>query len=135
LTPFRAFRGQAVAPKASKSNARVRPNCRRMGGDGSTRAARPCPCARWPAASCLLDFWTYGCINCLHIQPDLKKLERKYAGELVVIGVHSAKFRGEGDTENIRNAILRQNIEHPVFNDHDMRVWQAYGCRRGRRWS
>ena len=45
----------------------------------------------------LLDFWTYGCINCLHIIPDLKKLEAKYPDELVVIGVHSAKFATEGD--------------------------------------
>ena len=43
----------------------------------------------------LLDFWTYGCINCIHIIPDLKKLEAKYANQLVVIGVHSAKFKNE----------------------------------------
>ena len=40
----------------------------------------------------LLDFWTYCCINCIHVIPDLKKLEAKYPNELVVIGVHSAKF-------------------------------------------
>jgi len=55
----------------------------------------------------LLDFWTYGCINCIHIIPDLKKLEKKYPNELVVIGVHSAKFENEKDTENIRRIILR----------------------------
>src|SRR5437763_236787 len=54
----------------------------------------------------LLDFWTYCCINCMHIIPDLKKLEKKYAKELVVIGIHSAKFTGERDTGNIRQAIL-----------------------------
>jgi thiol-disulfide isomerase/thioredoxin len=64
----------------------------------------------------LLDFWTYGCINCLHILPDLKKLERKYPNELVVIGVHSAKFANEGEGSNIRNAIMRYNIEHPVWS-------------------
>lgn len=75
----------------------------------------------------LLDFWTYGCINCMHILPDLKKLERKYPNELVVIGVHSAKFANEDETANIRNAMLRYNIEHPVLNDAGMRVWNAYG--------
>src|SRR5262245_16646366 len=40
----------------------------------------------------LLDFWTYGCINCMHIIPDLKRLEAKYGNSLVVVGVHSAKF-------------------------------------------
>ena len=43
----------------------------------------------------LLDFWTFCCINCMHVIPDLKKLEEKYADELVVIGVHSAKFTNE----------------------------------------
>jgi thiol-disulfide isomerase/thioredoxin len=75
----------------------------------------------------LLDFWTYGCINCLHILPDLKKLERKYPNELVVIGVHSAKFANESDGANIRNAIMRYNIEHPVLVDKEMRVWNSFG--------
>jgi thiol-disulfide isomerase/thioredoxin len=77
----------------------------------------------------LLDFWTYCCINCMHIIPDLKKLEKKYEKELVVIGVHSAKFTGERQTDNIRQAILRYEIEHPVVNDFAMDVWQAYTVR------
>jgi thiol-disulfide isomerase/thioredoxin len=74
----------------------------------------------------LLDFWTYACINCMHIIPDLKKLEQKYKNELVVIGVHSAKFLTERGTENIRQAILRYEIEHPVINDRDLVVWDSY---------
>lgn len=74
----------------------------------------------------LLDFWTFCCINCIHILPDLEKLEKKYPNELVVIGVHSAKFKAEKETENIRSAILRYNIEHPVVNDPEHRIWDAY---------
>lgn len=74
----------------------------------------------------LLDFWTYGCINCIHIIPDLKKLEAKYPNNLVVIGVHSAKFTNEGDTENIRQIILRYGIEHPIANDADFKIWEQY---------
>jgi thiol-disulfide isomerase/thioredoxin len=77
----------------------------------------------------LLDFWTYCCINCMHILPDLKRLEHKYRNELVVIGVHSAKFTAEQDTENIRQAILRYEIEHPVVNDKDMVIWRRYNVR------
>jgi len=77
----------------------------------------------------LLDFWTYCCINCMHIIPDLKKLEAKYPKELVVIGVHSAKFQNEREAENIRQAILRYGIEHPVINDSNLAIWQAYGAR------
>lgn len=76
----------------------------------------------------LLDFWTYCCINCMHIIPDLKRLEKKYQNELVVIGVHSAKFTTEKESENIRQAILRYRIEHPVVNDRDMVIWTLYGA-------
>lgn len=74
----------------------------------------------------LIDFWTYCCINCIHIIPDLKRLEKEYPDELVVIGVHSAKFTQEGVTANIRQAILRYEIEHPVINDNRFAVWQSY---------
>ena len=77
----------------------------------------------------LVDFWTHCCINCMHALEDLKRLERKYSQQLVVIGVHSAKFEAEKDTENIRQAILRYGIEHPVVNDCEMRVWQEYTVR------
>jgi thiol-disulfide isomerase/thioredoxin len=75
----------------------------------------------------LLDFWTLCCINCIHIMPDLAKLEKKYPNELVVIGVHSAKFENEKDTNSIRKAILRYQLEHPVVNDAEHKIWDAYG--------
>jgi len=77
----------------------------------------------------LLDFWTYCCINCIHVLPDLARLEKKYANQLVVIGVHSAKFDAEKDSKNIREAILRYNIEHPVVNDANHKIWKAYFVR------
>lgn len=75
----------------------------------------------------LLDFWTYGCANCLHVIPDLERLETKYARELVVIGVHSAKFPNEGKTSQIRKIVQRYELKHPVVNDQFMNVWNAYG--------
>lgn len=77
----------------------------------------------------ILDFWTYCCINCLHILPNLRYLEQKYKDSLTVIGVHSAKFDNEKETENIRQAILRYDIEHPVVVDRDFRVWEEYAVR------
>jgi len=76
----------------------------------------------------LLDFWTYCCINCMHIIPDLRRLEEKYPDELVVIGVHSAKFTNEKDSEAIRQAILRYDIKHPVVNDKDFQIWGEYAA-------
>lgn len=76
----------------------------------------------------LLDFWTYGCINCIHVIPDLKKLEAKYGNALVVIGVHSGRFLNERDTENIRRIIFRYELEHPIVNDADFKIWKSYGA-------
>ena len=75
----------------------------------------------------LLDFWTLGCINCQHIIPELEKLQQKFPKELVVIGVHSAKFKSEKETQRIQSAIAKFGIEHPVVNDADYSVWKAYG--------
>ncbi|MEA3501406.1 MAG: thioredoxin-like domain-containing protein [Actinomycetota bacterium] len=77
----------------------------------------------------LLDFWTYGCINCIHIIPDLKRLEAEFPNELVVIGVHSAKFANEGETDNIREVIRRYDLRHPVVNDVSFEVWNSWGVR------
>lgn len=88
---------------------------------------KPLSLAQLKGKIVLLDFWTYCCINCMHVLPDLKKLEEKYPNELVVIGIHSAKFENEKGTESIRQAILRYDIRHPVLNDHHLRVWSQYG--------
>ncbi|TFI53912.1 redoxin domain-containing protein [Mastigocladus laminosus UU774] len=77
----------------------------------------------------ILDFWTYCCINCLHVLPDLKYLEHKYKDSLTVIGVHSAKFDNEKEIDNIRQAILRYDIEHPVLIDSGFKVWENYAVR------
>ena len=78
----------------------------------------------------LLDFWTYCCINCMHILPDLEALEDKYADEpFIVVGVHSAKFTNEAQRESIRNAIFRYGITHPVVVDDNFAVWNKFGAR------
>lgn len=77
----------------------------------------------------LLDFWTYGCINCLHVLPDLQRLQTRFADELVVIGIHAAKFDNERSTENIRRTLQRLGIRHPVANDAAFAIWQRYTVR------
>jgi DNA-binding beta-propeller fold protein YncE len=74
----------------------------------------------------ILDFWSYRCIKCIHSLPDLAFLQQKYANEPVVfIGVHSPKFTNERSPENVRNAILRNDISYPVVNDPTLSMWKA----------
>lgn len=77
----------------------------------------------------ILDFWTYCCINCIHIVPTLKRIEKKFPDSVVVVGVHSPKFSGEKVTENLEQAIYRYEIEHPVVHDTDFTIWKNYAIR------
>ncbi|XP_023977260.1 NHL repeat-containing protein 2 [Physeter macrocephalus] len=74
----------------------------------------------------VLDFFTYCCINCIHLLPDLHALEHSYSDKdgLLIVGVHSAKFPNEKVLDNVKSAILRYNITHPVVNDADASLWQ-----------
>ncbi len=77
----------------------------------------------------VLDFWTYCCINCLHTLPELQELERAHPNEVVVIGVHSPKFFAERESADIRDAIVRYGVEHPVLNDANGVLWRKYGIK------
>jgi DNA-binding beta-propeller fold protein YncE/thiol-disulfide isomerase/thioredoxin len=78
----------------------------------------------------ILDFWTYGCINCMHVLPVLHHLEETYAGQpLEIIGVHSAKFENEKAPDRVRAAVERYGITHPVAVDSEMAIWDHYGVR------
>lgn len=77
----------------------------------------------------LLDFWTYGCVNCLHVIPDLRRLQQNHGDALVVVGVHSAKFENEGRTANIRKVAERYGRDEPIVNDHGFDIWRAYHVR------
>jgi thiol-disulfide isomerase/thioredoxin len=77
----------------------------------------------------LLDFWTFCCVNCLHVLDELRPLEEKYADELVVVGVHSPKFAHEADPEALAAAVARYAVHHPVLDDPELVTWQAYTAR------
>lgn len=96
------------------------------GGAGWLNTAGPIDLRDLRGKFVVLDFWTYCCINCIHVLPELKKLEKAYPNNVVVIGVHSAKFDEEKDLDNIRAAILRYEIEHPVLNDPEHKIWEKY---------
>jgi sugar lactone lactonase YvrE len=99
-------------------------------GTAWLNTTRPLTLADLRGKLVLLDFWTYCCINCLHVLEDLKYLEHKYVDQpFVVVGVHSPKFPQEDDAESVRQAIVRYGIPHPVLLDSGRKTWEAYAVR------
>lgn len=128
VTPMAIAAEQDKDQPPGKQAERERPKAPELeGGVAWLNTAGPIKLADLKGKIVILDFWTFCCINCIHTLPDLAKLEKKYEKELVVIGVHSAKFANEKVTENIRKAVLRYQIQHPVVNDADMKIWDRYG--------
>jgi thiol-disulfide isomerase/thioredoxin len=90
---------------------------------------RPLTLAELRGRIVLLDFWTSGCINCLHVLDELRPLEAEFADVLVTIGVHSPKFLHEGERASIEAAVRRYDVHHPVVNDPKMELWSQYAVR------
>jgi thiol-disulfide isomerase/thioredoxin len=77
----------------------------------------------------ILDFWTFCCVNCLHVLDELRPLEEKYGDVLVVIGVHSPKFEHERDPDALAAAVERYGVHHPVLDDPELITWQQYAAK------
>ncbi|GHS89971.1 hypothetical protein AGMMS50218_17310 [Actinomycetota bacterium] len=77
----------------------------------------------------LLDFWTFCCINCLHVLDELRELEAQYRDVLVIVGVHSPKFEHEADPVALAAAVERYEVHHPVLDDPELVTWSAYTAR------
>lgn len=77
----------------------------------------------------VLDFWTFCCVNCLHVLDELRPLEREFADQLVLVGVHSPKFEHEADPVALEQAVERYAVHHPVLDDPELTTWGAYTAR------
>ncbi|WOH82281.1 thioredoxin family protein [Bradyrhizobium sp. BEA-2-5] len=75
----------------------------------------------------LVDFWTYGCVNCVNTLPHVTGLYAKYKDKgLVVVGVHTPEFPFERSAANVQAALKRHGITYPVAQDNDSKTWNAY---------
>lgn len=91
--------------------------------------ANPLPIASLRGRVVILDFWTEGCINCIHIIPILRGIEQKFPEQVVVVGVHSPKFAEEKSADSVKDAIERYEIHHPIVHDPKMTIWNEYGVQ------
>ncbi|NUL45921.1 redoxin domain-containing protein [Cellulosimicrobium funkei] len=77
----------------------------------------------------ILDFWSFCCVNCLHVLDELRPLEAEFHDVLVTVGVHSPKFDHEADPDALAAAVERYDVQHPVLDDPSLTTWQAYSAR------
>jgi thiol-disulfide isomerase/thioredoxin len=119
----------ATGVSAATEGRRPRVRAPELRGRGWLNTDRDLTLADLRGRFVLLDFWAFCCINCLHVLDELRPVEEKYDGELVVVGVHSPKFVHEADPEALRAAVERYQVAHPVLDDPDLVTWQAYTAR------
>ncbi|GHH38823.1 NHL domain-containing thioredoxin family protein [Streptomyces candidus] len=77
----------------------------------------------------VLDFWTFCCINCLHVIDELRELEQRHSDTTVIIGVHSPKFVHEAEHQAVVDAVERYQVHHPVLDDPELATWKQYAVR------
>ncbi|MFI9050463.1 NHL domain-containing thioredoxin family protein [Streptomyces sp. NPDC053427] len=77
----------------------------------------------------ILDFWTFCCVNCLHVLDELRELEERHRDTVVIIGVHSPKFVHEAEHQAVVDAVERYGVEHPVLDDPELATWKQYAVR------
>lgn len=100
-----------------------------VGRGGWIGTDRPLALADLRGRFLLLDFWTFCCVNCLHVLEELRPLEERFADVLTVVGVHSPKFVHEADHDALVAAVERYAVHHPVLDDPDLTTWKAYAVR------
>lgn len=77
----------------------------------------------------IADFWTFCCVNCLHVLDELRELEERHRDTVVIVGVHSPKFVHEAEHQAVVDAVERYGVEHPVLDDPELVTWKQYAVR------
>ncbi|MGW0310483.1 NHL domain-containing thioredoxin family protein [Streptomyces flavidovirens] len=119
----------APAPTPAPRRARVRaPELIGKGGWINT-GGKDLKLADFRGRTLILDFWTFCCVNCLHVLDELRELEEKHRDTVVIIGVHSPKFVHEAEHEAVVDAVERYGVHHPVLDDPELATWKQYAVR------
>lgn len=118
--------GMAMAPVAM-AQAQTQSNAPEFTGLGQWFNSGPLTMQQLRGKVVMVDFWTYGCINCVRTLPHVTRLYEKYKDKgLVIVGIHTPEFAFERSASNVQAALKRHNITYPVAQDNDFATWKAY---------
>jgi thiol-disulfide isomerase/thioredoxin len=130
VTVVIAFGMQVQAGEGAKATVEVaaaKESAPEFSGISHWLNSRPLKLADLRGKVVLVDFWTYGCYNCVNTLPYVTELQAKYGNKgFTVIGVHTPEFAYEKSTDSVAGAIKRHGITYPVAQDNDFATWNAY---------
>ena len=116
-----------VQPAAPLLSLPVEGNMPALDAGGPWLNSPPLDAAALRGKVVLVDFWTFGCINCRNVLPHVRQWAAKYKDQgLVVIGVHSPEFAFEKNIGNVKKALVDLDVTYPVVVDNDFKIWRAY---------
>jgi hypothetical protein len=76
----------------------------------------------------LVEFWDFCRANSLRTLPYVRAWHERYAAAgLRVISAHAGGYPPSCDPAEVRAAVARLRIEHPVVIDADFALWRDYG--------
>jgi thiol-disulfide isomerase/thioredoxin len=132
-TATSAFSGDASRPLETPTVAAAAPaTAPDFVGLGNWFNSAPLKLADLRGKVVLVNFWTYGCVNCVNTLPHVTELYAKYKDRgFVVVGIHTPEFPFERSASNVQTALKRHGITYPVAQDNDSQTWNAY---RNRYW-
>jgi thiol-disulfide isomerase/thioredoxin len=98
------------------------------GGWINTEGGRPIQLGSRHGKVTVVEFWTFGCINCRHNLPSYARWYRQFGREdVAIIGVHTPETDEERNAANVKAAVKQLGIEYPVLVDDQSANWRRWG--------
>jgi len=89
--------------------------------------SEPLTLARLRGKVVILNFYTFGCGNCINNYPVYKRWHEAYKGKSVVIlGIHTPETQGERNVDAVRRKAVDSGLAWPILVDNAKANWNAW---------